>query len=718
MGLFVTASYFNTLGVYPIAGRGFFPEDDRAEGPLYPAVMSENFWERRFHRDPGMIGRVLTVSGTPVVIVGITPRDFRGTRPEVPDLFMTAAVIGNPERRAQDRTTLCCQITARLKPGVTVSQAEAELAVLAATLRKDDPQGAEPWSVHVTPARPFGPGYQRTFRILYLLLQAAMALVLLIACANVAGLLLGRAASRQREIAVRLSVGATRHRLVRQLVTESLVIAVLAGSVALLVSSLALSAVDRNLVPAIGGDGGSLSLHVAPDFRVFLYMLLLSLVAGISFALTPALNSTRPDLVTALKGDAVGFGVRRKGHLRGAMVAAQIAVCLTLLIGAGLLAGRAARLVTVEPGLETRKVLSVSILNPGELGYPPARERQIQDQLRERLRALPGLTSVSFTTRLPLSEHVDNTVAVPRKPDSPAVADAHSVRYPYSKVTPEYFSTLSIPLIAGRTFTAQEVASTAPVVVISETLARSFWPGERAVGQRISIGSATLTRFAGQAPPLAIPSAEVVGVVRDVYMNLITPDPGTLYLPSPPQQWTGDALVRVAGGISGLSAALAREVRAVDPALSVTVATLEQVMAVDNTYILIRLGGWIFTAVGMLGFALAAVGVYSMVAYAVTQQLRELGIRVALGARESDVLRAAMGGTLRWIVLGVIIGMGLGAGASTGLSSLLYVAGQKMVDLPVLLAIAVATAMLATVAAYVPARKATRLDPTVTLRLE
>ncbi|HEV3199593.1 MAG TPA: ABC transporter permease [Bryobacteraceae bacterium] len=717
MSLFVTANYLATFGIRPIAGRDFLPAEDHAAGGPYPVLLSENYWQRRFGRDPDILGRSLMFSGIPATVAGITPRDFMGTRPDVPDVWIVMAALGDPQRRTLDRTVLCCAVTARLKPGTSLQQAQAEISVLAGTLRREYPEAERQWTVLAGPANRFGAG-KTGFVILFGTLQVAMGLVLLIACSNVAGLLLGRAATRQREIAVRLAMGATRDRLVRQLVTEGVLISLLAGTSAFLITWQALAAINHAVSTGLAAQGGTIAIDVSPDLHVLLYILFISTLAGVSFALAPAMQSTRPDLVSALKDENAGFGSRRKGRLRGWMVTGQIAVCLALLIGAGLLTSSSVRVLSVDPGFETHAVLNMTMPSPQELGYPAARMQELQARLGERLRVVPGVVSVGFASRIPLGGNITNTLVAPQAGTSTPLPAERAQQFPYTYVSEDYFQTLGIPLLRGRGFAAQDIATNAPVAVISDALARRFWPGGDAIGKRIALGSPTEVRFAGRRRAFSS-STEVIGIARDVYsMSLSNPDPGAVYLPQPRDEWNWLVFVRAAGDPNIVAGALAREVHSAEPRLPVSIETMNHMISTGEASAVYRIGAMVFAAIGLIGFALAAVGVYSMVAYTVTQQTREVGIRMALGAQRRDVLRLLLGASSKWIAAGLLFGAGLGAVLSRELASQLLLQGGGFLDPAVILTVSALTGGLAMLAAYFPARRATRLDPAVTLRFE
>ena len=717
-GLFVSGNYFSTMSVNAISGRTLIASDDQNSRPPYSMLLSENFWERRFARDSNVIGKQFTVSGVPALVVGITPRDFMGERPSVPDVWLPLAAQQDPQRRLQDRNVLCCQIEGRLKPNVNLSQARAEIALLTNTLQKEyadvDPRS----TATVQAAVPFGTN-RRGYETVFFILQPAIALVLLIACANVAGLLLGRATSRQREIAVRLALGASRKRLVRQLITEGVVLAQAAGLVSILFTwwlmKVLVQFVSSTIVSSGLSEGGSLTVSVTPDLRVFVYTFGIACMTGVAFALLPALQVTKPDLTSALKDEGAVFVRRGKSRFRSSMVAIQIAVCLMLLIGAGMLAMSSLRLLSINPGFQTTNVLNVSILDPGELGYSAARTTEIRRALEDRLRSLPGVTSFASASRVPLGSNVTTTtVDLPGAQTTTDTRASDRLQYPYSLVSPDYFSTLGISLVQGRIFTADEVKTRAPVVVISESLARRLWPHQQAIGKRVTVGSQLATHFQFQQGVYA-ESSEVVGVVRDIHSaSPIAVDAGAVYLPQPPERWNQILLIRTKGDPKSISASLVNEAKKIDPSLSISFQTLDQTMAAAPYFVIARLGGVIFAVIGLLGLLLASVGIYSMVGYSVSQHTKEIGVRMALGARPVNVVLLMLRRSSASIVFGVGSGIVLGVLLSKVLSSLLE--GLTLLDPLVLAAISSVLALVATAAAYLPARRAAKIDPLVALR--
>ena len=713
--LFITSNYLSTFGVRPILGRDFRSEDDELAAGPYPALISENYWEQHFGSDAAILGQSLIASSIPITVIGVTPRNFMGTRPEVPDIWIILSARGDLHERALDRSHICCALTGRLKSAKSLRQAQSELLALSDSLRTEYPPTDRQWTVRADTAAPYGPNHDNILRI-FVVLQIAMGLVLLISCTNVAGLLLSKAATRQREIAVRLSLGATRGRLVRQMVTEGVFVSVIAGCAALYFSWQGIVIVQRVLFPSLAAKGDTLAIDVTPDLHVFLYALSISMLTGVAFALAPALQFSRPDLVSALKEETAGFGVQRKGRLQALLVTVQIAVCLALLIGAGLLTSSSARLLSVHPGFETQTVVNLSILGAQNLGYSQVGAQEFQAQVAQRLRALPGVISLSSASRVPLGGNVSTTRVEPQTDTwSPTISQQ---RFPYSYVSSDYFQTLGIPLLKGREFSAREITANASVAIISDGLARRLWPGGDAIGKHITVGSRGETGFAdSRAPQLA--SAEIVGIARDIFsIDLNAPDPGALYLPKRIDDWSGALLVRVNGEPKALSATIVDEIRNAEPRLTVSSEVLRDTIASGGTAVVFRVSAMLFAAIGIIGFVLAAVGVYALVAYSVRQQTRDVGIRMALGAQSGDVVRLLLKQVSLSIISGVLAGAALGAALSLALSSRVFLQGNRLLDPGVIAGVSLLTGALAILAAYFPVRRATRLDPATTLRFE
>jgi predicted permease len=613
-------------------------------------------------------------------------------------------------------------VNGRLKPGVTLQQAQASLAVLSDAFHHEHPTADQKSGISVQQAVPYGRG-QRGFEIGFVVFQPAIGLVLLVACANVAGLFLGKAATRRREIAVRLALGASRWRLIRQLVTEGIVVAQIAGALSLLVTWWTLRTLAKYLLDSFSNSslnvgGTTLPIHLDPNFKVFAYTFVVGIVTGIGFALAPALHSTRLDLSSSLKDEGAAFGSGGKSRFRGWMVAVQIAVCLMLLIGAGMLVRSSMRVLSTNPGFDTKSVLNVTILNPLELGYSSSRTRDLNTQMQAKLRSLPGVTQVALVSRVPLAGNAMNTVVVPQgsaaalSPQLRAQAPQYSVTY----ISPEFFDALSIPILQGRTFTPQEIASRASVAVVSTGLAQRLWPGQSPLGKRIAVGSQAQQRFFTDFAVVS-DSTEIIGVVSEIRsVNTIALDAGAIYFPRPATDWSGNLLVRTAGDPRVVGNALAAEVQSVDRNLSVSFQTLDAMMTAEGTFVAMRMVGIVFSIIGSLGLFLASVGIYSMVGYTVSRQTHEIGIRMALGAGNADVLRLILRRSMNPIGAGIAVGILLGVALSLVVSSIFP--GLTLLDPVVIFGISALLTAIALFAAYIPARRAARVDPMVALRYE
>jgi putative ABC transport system permease protein len=659
------------------------------------------------------------VSGIRATIVGVTPRDFAGVRQEVPDVWITLSALGDIHQRAIRDSSACCEMVARLAEGRTVRGAQAELANLAAIRRRDLPPSDRQMTVTASPAVAFGRLGEQV-RPLFAALQVAMFLVLFIACANVASLMLGRAAARDRETAVRLAIGAGRARLVRQLITEGVVVAIIAGFLAAVLTAYALSTGTTLLSAFLSREGGgSLSLRVTTDSRVAIYVAGISIAAGIMFALAPALQASRADLASVLRTAGGAGAARGTGRLRSLLIAGQIALSVALLIVASGLARSAIHLVRSDPGFHAENVLSVWLTNPQELALPPERAREIEDEVRRRLAALPGVQSLAVASRIPLGGNVTTSAMLPEERATQAATADGAPQYPYSFVSASFFSTLGIPLMRGRPFTEQDVRDSAPVAVISDSMARALWPRGDGLGKRLALHVTSTRGFnAGRA---LVGTAEVIGVVGTVRgVSMTGGDVGDVYLPRLTNDWSSRILLRTQVDPASIAGEVTRIVHEVEPALPVSTETMVDVVASDGSVTTARASAGILAAVGVIGLLLASVAVYGMVSYAVRQKQREIGIRMALGAHGAQVLAAALRGTLMWIVRGVvagvvfgIIGIKLTNAVLTGASvSASVIDPASIVLVPFLIGI------IAVLAASLSARKAAATNPAVVLRAD
>jgi predicted permease len=716
----VSENYFSVLGVNAIRGRVFLPRDVR-ELDAHPAVlMSENYWQRRFRGDPKLLGGTLKLNGTSFTLIGITPHDFMGTDVNVPDLWLPirlSKLVNRGSDFFHDREDICCRLYGRLAPGVTIGAAQAEMNILADQVRGlhlPHSEGSKPVTINLFPGSPFGvaqdsdaPTLMWGFRLILL----AVGLVLLIACANVAGLQLARSAARQREIGVRLSLGASRFRLIRQLLTESALLGLLSGAFALVITWWILRVLVIQISAALPVEWGSLALHVEPDVHVFVYVFTISLLAGVLFGLAPALDSSRPSLSSALKEEGARFGLRLgTTRLRDLLIGIQVCVCLFLLVAAGLLVRGSMRLLAVSPGYEIKRVVFLDINFPEGAGYTPQKEEAELRQLRDSIERLPGAASV--TAGGPTGGLRTATVALDgAKP----AADAPARTLFYNFVASNYFQTLSIPITLGRGFDRRQTLSSAEII-LSESAANQLWPGKNPLGRKMMLDVTGQYHGKDELIPQNAPY-EVVGIAKDTRPVLPWVDSSTAYLPLPWDRWSGQPfLVRAKATPKKLIAEIGHQVHSVDPNLVVYAETLEDLLTATPSFVLSRLSAIFATIIGVLGLALASVGIYGSVSYAVVRRTREVGIRMALGAKGSDVLSLILRESTRPVLFGLLAGFLAAAGASHLLRALLF--GLSTLDAVSFFGVSTLFLLIALFAAYVPAKRATRVDPMVALRYE
>lgn len=707
-GELVTANYFAVAGLQAARGRTFRPVEDEGRAAAPAIVVSDGFWRRRFGADPALVGRSVTLNGHAFTVVGVAPPGFTGMmRGLAVDLWVPMTMAGAipSSDKLDGRGNRWLLLLGRLKPGMTAEAAQAQLAVLAAQLQAAYPDN---WTdvkkkqrvITVVPesrARLFPEARGAVLGFLALLLSV-VGLVLLMACTNVASLLLARANARRREMAVRLSLGASRGRIVQQLLTESLMISLLAAVVGIVVAVWAtdLFMAFRPPVPI------PVALDVRLDFRVLGFTMLLSLLTALLFGLAPALQASRPELLPALRDGSAGGGrADSRWSPRRLLVAAQIAMSLVLLIGAGLFLQSLGNAHRIDLGFESANLLLLSLdvrLN----GYDDARGQKLYEQLLERADALPGVRSASLATELPLG------LGGRRRGISIEGYEAQSgedMGVHTSTVGPDYFRTMGIPLMRGRDFTAADRAGAPGVVVVNEAFARRYWPDQDPIGKRVTQGNRSGT------------PAEVVGVVKDGKYVTLGEDPTPFFYVPFLQRYESEATlhVRTTGDPRALVEAMRREVRALDPSLPVfDVKTMTDHLGLS--LLPARLAGSVLGLFGVVALGLAAVGIYGVMAQAVRQRTRELGVRVALGARPSDLLSMVLAQSMRVALLGLAIGLVAALGLSRLVTSLLY--GISPVDPATFVAIPALLAAVAMLASYVPARWAMRVDPMVALRHE
>ncbi len=697
----VTGDLFDLLGTQPLLGRAIQPADEAAGARV--AVLSHRLWRRRFGGDPSIVGQALLLAGKPVTVVGVMPPSFAFPRgAEMPAGFGFAAepdlwfsMLLTPEQR-QARGNHDSVCLGRLKPGIDRAVANAEMVALAARLAERYPDTDRGWSVRVEPLREQLTG---TVRPALLILSGAVALVLLIACINVANLFLAQAAARQKEVAVRTALGASRGRMVRQLLTESLLLALAGGAVGALLAVWSLRALAV-LIPA-GVRVGGLGL----DGRVLAFTFLLALAAGALAGLAPALQMTRSDLASTLRDGTRAGSMTFRGRrtLRG-LVVAETAMAVLLAVGAGLLLRSFTRLTAVNPGFRPRGVLTAEVTLP-DSSRPPQIAAFYATAL-ERLRAVPGVEAAGAVSNLPMSgaESLSSFVVEGRPRPEPGQSSSADQRV----ATPGYFETLGVPLYSGRLFRDGDAAEAPRVAVIDETMARTYWPGVDPLGKRFHRGSADAKQ------PNWITVVGVVGNVRNSGLH-VEPRP-QVYLPETQTTFSTMSLaVRTKGDPRRLAAAVRAAVHTVDPSQAVSnMMTMDEMIdrsLAGRRFNLILLG--LFAG---LALVLSAVGIYGVMAYSVAQRTREIGLRMALGARRRTVLALVVREAGILTLGGLAAGLILSFLATRLMASLLFGVGTN--DPITLTAVSAALALVSLGAAYVPGQRATRVDPMVALRAE
>ena len=719
----VSEDYFAVLGVNAIRGRVFLPQDTQ-DLISHPAILiSENFWRRRFAQDPSILGKSVKLNGLAFTIIGITPHDFLGTNINVPNFWVPMRLWPIALKNAtvlSDREETCCALYGRLQPGISLQQAQADMNLLSARVRElhsPHSEDADIVAIRLTPGshiQPLNPVSDPGLIFALMLILCAVGLVLLIACANVSSLQLARSAARQREIGVRLSLGATRLRIIRQLLTESALLGVIAGIVSLFMTWWVLRLLMLGIAASLPAEWGSLALNLEPDLYVFAFVFLLSVCAGVMFGLAPALQTSRPSLSSALKEEGSGLAFHISGsRLRDLLIGTQAAASVFLLIGAGLLIHGSIRSILLNPGYETKLVTALDINFPPGLGYTHKKQLGEVRRLVQGLRNAPDVKTVS--QGLPPDGGGLRTAAVGLNGQKPPTdKTARTVFYSY--VASNYFECLGIPLVIGHAFPAQSSAQQ-PAVILSQSAATEFWPGENPIGKRLALDASNQFHTRGQLMPQGA-AYSVIGVAKDT--RAITPegpDDRKAYLVLPKDQEDSvPILIRFTNVRKEASLELGKRLRAIDPNLIVYAGTLEGLMTSTPTFVITRLAAIFASLIGGLGLLLACVGIYGTVGYAVTRRTREIGIRMALGAHKSDVLRLILLESSRPVALGLIVGVFAAAAGSRLLQSLLF--GLGSLDPIAFGTVALLFLLIALLAAYLPAKRATQVDPAVTLRYE
>jgi putative ABC transport system permease protein len=683
----VTSGFFNVLGVQPAIGRSFVAEDDQP-GTQTVAIISDGLWKRRFGSDPGIIGKQVQISARSITIIGVMPPGFE--MPEQTQIWMTSGVKVSEE----PRDNRSWSAIGRLNPGVDLKQAQSRISAIDAKLAIQFPDTNKGWDttvwiLHERLVKEVKPSL--------LALLGAVGFVLLIACANVANLLLARSAARQKEMAVRAAMGASRSRVVRQMLTESILLSTIGG-----ISGLLLSIWLTDLLISIIPEGAPRLDQVGIDYRVLLFALGISALTGILFGLAPALQASKLDVISSLKeGGRTGEGHRRTSA-RSLLLIGEVALSLILLVGANLFIKSFLRVQEIRPGFDSHHVLIASVALPGAK-YKDQQRPEFFRQLIERLVASPGVQAVGGGINLPLSASNYNIGRAFIPEGRPLTVD-ESINGSFSTITGDYFRAFQIPLLAGRTFEIRDGPDAPKVVIINESAAKRYFGSPAgAIGKRLTIWRDE--QFI----------REIVGVVGDTKTAALDAESGAqIYVPHAQDSgWNFMALVvRTASDPAAFAATLRREVQALDKDQPIyNVRTMDDVVA--NSLGTRRVSMQLFAVFAGAALLLAAIGIYGVMAYSVTQRTQEIGIRMALGAQKSDVLSLVIRQGMTLTIIGVVVGL-LGAFALTRLiASLLF--GVAATDPVTFVAIPLLLLFVALVACYLPARRAARLDPTIAL---
>jgi putative ABC transport system permease protein len=689
-GAWVSADFFRLFRTTPVRGRALQAEDAQP-GKEPVVVIGYGLWQRRFGGNAGIVGTRITISGKSTTVVGVMPQGFDYPLPsEVWSPF-------NLDPAKEPRENRFINVVARLKPETSVAQAQAHLDTINQRLAESYHETNSGWTVQVKSLQESLVG---DFRPALLVLLYAVAFVLLIACANIANLLLARATSRQKEIAVRAALGASRWRIIRQLLTESLLISLLGGTLGLVLSfwlTRLLIAISPANIPRFD--------EIRPDARLLVFAVGLALVTGLVFGLVPALQASRANqsagLKKGLRGNAGGSGNDR---LRGFLMAGEIAMSFVLLVGAGLLIKSFIHLREIKPGINPDNVLTLRV------SVPPGKFRENEPRLQffrqvtERVLTAPGVQAAGMIFSLPLG---GDSISVWRGyiPEGRPATPEESGDAAYLPISTDYFRTLQIPLIAGRTFNDRDTESTPKVLIINEPMARKLWPGESAIGKHLSIWRDE--KFA----------REVVGVVGETKTSLDDEPAEQMYVPYAQDATWGSMsfVIRTSGDPNSAVSAIKNEIRSVDKGAPVyNVRTMDDVLA--NSVAPRRAPMLLLSAFAAVALLLAMIGIYGVTSYYVTQRTQEIGIRMALGAQMSDVMKLVLRGGMTLTILGVVTGLAGALALTRWMTSLLF--GVKPTDWLTLAAVTVCVLGTALLACYLPARRATKVDPLVALRYE
>jgi predicted permease len=705
-GQMVSANYFAILGLRPASGRFFFADEDSKPGGNNVAVVSYSLWANKFGSDPNVVGRTLTLNATPYTVIGVAPHGFKGTftfgnaeQVWVPVSMYPRILSGFVKDNFNDRRFLTTTVIGRLRDGVNLGGAEASLKTIASNLERAFPKDNASRSVALTPLADAAVGVNNRTQIVLAggLMMGVVSLVLLIACVNLANLLLAQAARREKEIGLRAALGASQGRVMRQLLTESFVLAILSGAVGLAIAYGG-RAVLWSFRPPFILDG---DIDLSFDSHVLFFTLSVALLTAVVIGLVPAIKAAKPNLIEVLKvggrGGTVGW---TRSPFRSLLVVTEIALALVALVGAGLFIRSMQNAQRIDPGFESKN-LFVFAFDLGALHYEEGRAQQYFRTAIDRAKTSPGIESATIASNFPLGGGLARTVF----PEGQNEASGYrGTLTQLDDIAPNFFETLGIPLLLGRGFTDADRKDTKQVAIVSEAMAKQFWPNENAVGNRFHFfGEETLR--------------EVVGVARNTVVNVIGEEPQPLaYLPLTQDYAPAVTMqVRTKGQPQAVIAEVRSQVQSLDTNLALTnLNTIGEL--IDQGLWAPRMGAVLLTGFGGVALLLAVVGVYGVLSYSVNQQAREIGIRMAMGAQSGRILRLVVGQGMRLAIAGLVLGTLIALAATRVLSSLLF--GVSAHDPLIFGGVSLILATAAILACYIPARRATKVDPTIALRYE
>jgi len=705
LGQLVSANYFDVLGMRPVMGRFFLPDEDSKPGGNNVAVLSYSLWVNKFGSDRNVLGEILRLNATPYTVIGVAPRGFKGTftfgnaeEVWIPISMYPQALAGFVKDNFNDRRFLTSTVFGRLKDGVSMSAAEASLKTIASRLAKAFPKDNASRSVALTPLADAVVGVNSRSQIVLIggLMMGIVGLVLMIACVNVANLLLAQAARREKELGLRAALGASRRRVVQQLFTETLALAILSAIVGLAIA-FAGRAILWSLRPPFILDG---DLDLAFDSHVLLFTLSVSLLTALLVGLVPAIKVARPNLIEVLKVGGRGSVSWTRNRLRSLLVITEIALALVALVGAGLFVRSMQNAQRIDPGFESKN-LFVFAFDLGALHYDEGRAQQYFRTAMERAQASPGVASATIASNFPLGGGLARTVFPEGEDEGTGYRGTLTQ---LDDVAPNFFSTLRIPFVSGREFTDSDRKDTTQVAIVNEAMAKQFWPGQNAVGKRFHFFGETQLR-------------QVVGVVRNTVVNAIGEEPQPLaYLPLTQDFSPAVTMqVRTTGRPEEVIATVRGQVQSLDTNLALTnFNTIGELL--DQGLWAPRMGAALLTVFGAIALVLAVVGVYGVLSYSVSQQTREIGIRMAMGAQSGTVLGLVVKQGMRLAIAGLALGLVAALAAMRALSTLLF--GVSAHDPLIFSSVVLILATAAVLACYFPARRAARLNPLVALRYE